>query len=534
MGQNATPSSTYWKETIRLHASDNARDDTISTNNIPAVDPTITGSNTRPNTGSNTLQPKQQLLFDLLVNHYQAILDHAQPEQLLVHLDGQGGTGKTFIIDSISQRLDAMASSHGLDSPVLRCAPTGVAAFLIAGRTINSVFRIPILPPHGRLDPLSATGRQHLQAVFKHIRYIIIDEKSMVSLTMLSFIHTRCGEVWPTKAHLPFSGINIVLSGDFYQLPPVARRALYDTSPGKKDIEAHGQFLYRQFRKTIILDTIMRQQGGAQARFRDALQRLRVGESTQNDWALFMTRCRVNLPAATQVAFSHAVRLCARRKDVAVINHQSIRDCLSPVILIRAKHDQPEWASVLTEDAGNLHSELPLCIGARVMLLHNIWTPQGLVNGTTGVVDNIIWHSSVANARIEMPVAVLVAIRDYSGPCLYTSSDMRAVIPIFPIVRDFFWNKTACSRIQFPLTLAWSITIHKSQGISLDQAVIQCERDFVPGLLYVAVSRVKTLEGLMFHAPLTFERLRGKDSKVSQLRNADVQRRNRQLVTQEL
>ena len=143
-------------------------------------------------TPSITLAGQQQIFFSLIVNHYNAFLSGANPDQLLVNLDGEGGTGKTFVIDRISRAVDALASSHGRLSPILRCAPTGVAAYLISGRTLNSVFRIPITVKHGMLEPLSVTGRQQLQAIFQGLRYLIIDEKSMVSLQMLGWIHSRC------------------------------------------------------------------------------------------------------------------------------------------------------------------------------------------------------------------------------------------------------------------------------------------------------------------------------------------------------
>jgi hypothetical protein len=165
----------------------------------------------------------------------------------------------------------------------MRCAPTGVAAFLISGYTINALFRIPVMSAYAQLDPLNATGRQHIQAVFKHIRYLIIDEKSMVSLHMLTSIHSRCSQIWPSQAHLPFAGLNVILSGDYYQLPHVRRQALFNHSSRKDPFKVHSQHLYQAFKKTVVLDTVLRQQGKAQARFRDALQRLRTSGSTQNN-----------------------------------------------------------------------------------------------------------------------------------------------------------------------------------------------------------------------------------------------------------
>jgi ATP-dependent DNA helicase PIF1 len=492
-----------------------------------------TRRNTQPSTRPNTLQPNQALFYDILINHYDAYLQGRQPPQLLLNVDGAGGTGKTFVIEAVSRAMDQLAAADDKPSPILRCAPTGVAAYLIAGKTINSAFRIPLSPKGGHLEPLSAAGKQQLQATFKHIRYIIVDEKSMVSLPMLSWIHTRCGEAFPLKAQLPFAGLSVVLSGDFCQLPPVGRKGLYYTSRSRMVSETHGQTLYRKFTHTIELNAVMRQQGNDQASFRDALGRLRVGNSTQRDWDLLMGRCRVSLQQDERGTFGDAVRLCSVRRDVNTINHQCLRDFAAPVLAIAAKHDNPDWAQVPSNDAGNLSNSLPVCIGASVMLLHNIWTERGLVNGSSGVVVNVIWDDGVVNRRSKPLKAILVAIPSYTGPGLYTQDDKQIVIPIFPISRDFYLNRVHCARVQFPMCLAWAITIHKSQGMSLDKVVIQLsgQRDFVPGLLYVAVSRVKTLGGLMFEEPISFNRMKGSESDTTRHRQADSDRRKAQFVS---
>jgi ATP-dependent DNA helicase PIF1 len=486
------------------------------------------------NTDPNTLEPKQRLMYDVSINHYEAYLSGRNPPQQLLSLDGQGGTGKTYLIACITSALARMAADANQPNPLVRCAPTGVSAHLINGRTIHSQFTIPILPRNGQLEALTASARQQLQAVFQHVKYVIIDEKSMIGLSVLSWVHTRCGEAFPVKASFPFAGLNMILAGDFWQLPPVGRKALFNLSTKRTLVDDYGAKLYRKyFNKTVELDTIMRQVGDSQKPFRDALSRLRRGNSTQTDWALFMTRCRVALSAAEKTEFDTTVRLCAKRVDVALINHQCIRDFERPVLAVLAQHNNPIWANINAADAGNLDARIMLCIGASIMLLQNIWTEHGLVNGATGIIHNIVWDASVEDRRVQPPKALLVIINGYTGPALFTTEEGEKVIPVFPISPDF-WDattRTAGSRFQFPTCLAWAITIHKSQGMSLRSAVVKCDEDFVPGLLYVALSRVKTLEGLMFDQPMTFQRLKGKESSVSQHRQADYDRRKSHHIT---
>jgi hypothetical protein len=99
----------------------------------------------------------------------------------------------------------------------------------------------------------------------------------------------------------------------------------------------------------------------------------------------------------------------------------------------------------------------------------------------------------------------MMVIDKYTGPSYLTTDDRREVVPILPVKRDFFLGTSACTRKQFPLTVSYAITVHKSQSITVDKMVTDLsERDFQTGLSYVAVSRVKMLEGLMIDAP--FER----------------------------
>ncbi|KAF1949334.1 hypothetical protein CC80DRAFT_510569 [Byssothecium circinans] len=317
---------------------------------------------TGPNTSPNTLQSKQRLLFDLIVNHYQAYLDRNRPEQLLLNLNGQGGTGKTYAIEVITSTMDSIARALGKKSPIIRCAPTGVAAFLILGKTIHSTFRIPIRSPG--------------------------DEKSM--------------------------------------LPPIARRPMFDTTKSHSSSDT--------------ADVVMRQQGSEQASFHDALARIREEKPNVHDWLLLMKRCSVELSEVERNSFNSALRICAKRIEVAAINHNCLQDSGQPILILQATHDSQDQEKVSTKDAGNLHNQLPVFIGARVVLLDNIWTERSLVNRAMGVVDNILWQPNTQDCRKATPKAVLVAMDKYDGLCLYSLPDGTKVIPVFPLIREFTVN----------------------------------------------------------------------------------------------
>jgi ATP-dependent exoDNAse (exonuclease V) alpha subunit len=204
----------------------------------------------------------------------------------------------------------------------------------------------------------------------------------------------------------------------------------------------------------------------------------------------------------------------------------------NPAIILKATHTGRRAHSVDTKDGGNLAAELTISIGARIMLQENIWTERGLVNGAMGYIHDIIWPPGCTDPRSESPLALLAYFDSYKGPCVTQSLAGHPVVPIFRSVREYMVENALCTRTQFPLTIAYAITIHKSQGITVDRAVLNLgsSKDFAPGLTYVAVSRVKTLGGILFEEPFDYARLQSKDSATKRNRDRDTERRRTQHV----
>jgi ATP-dependent DNA helicase PIF1 len=183
-----------------------------------------------------------------------------------------------------------------------------------------------------------------------------------------------------------------------------------------------------------------------------------------------------------------------------------LRSLNVPVAKILAVHTGGNEAKKADSDiAHGLEAKLLLARGARVMLTSNLWTEAGLVNGAIGTVQDILFGED--QGPPSLPVVVFVSFDNYEGPAI-TSLEGTKVVPIAPIRRTWEGKSGICSRLQIPIRLAWAITVHKSQGLTLQKAVIDLgSKEFTAGLSFVAVSRVRSIGDLLFK-PFDFERLR--------------------------
>ena len=187
----------------------------------------------------------------------------------------------------------------------------------------------------------------------------------------------------------------------------------------------------------------------------------------------------------------------------AVVEHNVARLRASghPVATIKAIHTGPSASKASSEDAGGLESIICLAHNARVMLTSNLWVDMGLVNGAMGTVVAVCYRNG--ESPPNLPIAVTVRFDSYSGPTL---SD--GTVPITPLRRTWSASGGSCSRLQLPLKLAWAVTIHKAQGLTLDKVVIDIgKKEFSEGLMIVACSRVRCLKDLIFDPPFPFQRV---------------------------
>ena len=294
-----------------------------------------------------------------------------------------------------------MAVERGRKCPILRVAPTGIAAFNIHGSTLHQSLSIPIRG----FPKLNAQQLLLLQGRLNPINYIILDEKSMMGRKLLFKIDSRLRDGFPTTRNEYFGGCSMLMFGDFSQLPPVGDTPLFDLDlrRGTSDnvLESNnGLNAYISLTENITLNRIMRQRGEDEParRFRELLEHMRMDEVSDEDIELLNTRVLDKLPPDQRILFDDALYLCPTNALVDAHNYDQLSASNKPVLIVPAVHTGPGASKESDDNADGLQPKLLLMEGAKVMLTRNLWTQQGLTNGTMGIIGillNIILFSDL-------------------------------------------------------------------------------------------------------------------------------------------
>ena len=306
---------------------------------------------------------------------------------------------------------------------------------------------------------LSGQALLRLQERLLLMDYLLIDEYSMLGQTTMGWIDRRCRQATGLQEVL-FGGKSVILIGDPAQLPPVGDKPLYHSKPSST-IGEQGYCAYRMFVQFVILSVNQKVIGSNhdQILFRELLLRLRNGETTHDDWKQFMSRQPTKVSDIGQ--FKDAAHLYYPNEDVAAYNYDFLIKLKQPAAEIHAKHSSEQSKKISAEEMFNLQPRLLIATGARVMLTMNLWLSTGLCNGSTGTVVNIIYETN--HQPPLLPIVVVVKFDKYSGPSM---TNMPHCVPIPSITATVNIENTVHERQQLPLTLAWTFTIHKSQGMT--------------------------------------------------------------------
>ncbi len=380
-------------------------------------------------------------------------------------ITGKAGTGKSTLLRLFS-------SSTKKKHVVL--APTGIAALNVAGQTIHSFFSFP--PRIIRSEDIKVKKR--FSKLYKSLDCIIIDEISMVRADVLDGIN------WflqlNRQNNAPFGGVQIIAFGDLFQLPPVlgkgSEREIIKMLYGSPFF-FNAEILQTNQLIGIELKHIFRQES---ALFKNILNRIRMGRSDADDLILLNNRCEK--PKSSQPI----IKLSTVNYKVDAINQKELSNLDgSPKIFIAEKTGTFPANIYPTEEHLVLKKE------AQVMFIKNDQEGR-FVNGTLGVVKqiepNLIIETEEKNE--------LIAIEKAEWENVQYVPSIDSLTPKFEV-------KVLGSFKQYPLKLAWAMTIHKSQGKTFDQVNVDLDRGaFEHGQTYVALSRCRTMEGLYLSRPI--------------------------------
>lgn len=368
-----------------------------------------------------------------------------------VFLTGPPGAGKTYVLNEFIRR----AQRQGRTIAVT--ASTGIAATHIGGMTIHSWSGLGVREGLSDWDRERLQSAGHLVKRYNAADVLVIDEVSMLHGRRLDMVNEVCKLL--RKDQAPFGGLQVIMVGDLFQLPPVNR--------GSELVDfAHTSAAWQELNpKICYLTEQHRQQNDG---LLDLLNAMRAGDVGEHHETMLSERLELH-PDDTEPV----TRLYAHNLDVESINQQHLAAIDSDTKLFVM---QTKGAAAKVEQLSKsvlAPGQLELKIGAEVMFVANNFQ-QGFVNGSRG---------RVVGFKQDMPLVELAA----------NGRTIRVEPHTWTLTED---DRKKAEVSQLPLRLAWAITIHKSQGMSLDAAEIDLSRSFTPGMGYVALSRVRSLDGV--------------------------------------
>ena len=244
----------------------------------------------------------------------------------------------------------------------------------------------------------------------------------------------------------------------------------------------------------------MPRQSNSDEHFRELLCAICNGNITHAHWEMLLGRSP--LRASNKTDFKNATHLFFDKESVVEYNYQSLQTLGNVIAKIEAVNSDYTAKATKSDEAGGLDSVIFLTKHAKVMLTSNLWQQAGLCNGTTSIVEDIIYTKN--QNPPSLPISIIVEFEKYTGPPFIT--DHPTWVPIPPITYEWTTSQRH-SRKQLPLRLCYAMTIHKSQGQTLEKAVIDLgDRERTAGLIFVALSRLRHLNDLLVK-PMTFKRL---------------------------
>ena len=473
---------------------------------------------------------------DTLNLRLEAAEKHVQDTAFKTFIMGAAGTGKSWIMKLLCTylwRLNGQPASNA-DMPIKILAPTGAAAFNVRGDTIHSALSLPVQETlHGmpELTPLKLGTKMRLFHSWKPVTTVFIDEISMVGSTMLHYINSRLKHIKDVaqNSSVEFGGLNVIAFGDFHQAAPIKDNYIWE--PPQKGKTSTDRKLWTSFLNFELLESKRQEKDPKFFSLLNCLAKKKIGEdiSLQHMQVLRSRFSKKIAPNGYEGIdcnsneWLDAIRLYPTYKKVKSWNQQRLKSMLKQKNKIKHQWkaivetlggeiseqitDETMLNKILSKDDrknGSLPHLTEMCVGARVMLRHNVDKTDGLVNGATGTILGFEYKNKNRNA-FEMPVAIRVRFDNQdvglnAKQQLNFKNEKLDYVLIYPRSVKVRRNSKKYQITNFPLILSWAMTIHKSQGLTIKSKLcVDLGNDMFNdgyGLAYVALSRVTKLEDL--------------------------------------
>jgi len=410
-----------------------------------------------------------------LAHEHQLILDFLKSTNQSIFLTGKAGTGKTTLLRHIRE---TTRKNYAV------VAPTAVAAINAGGVTLHSFFQIPFGPiiPKQPGEPIKYSSEKI--KLLKCLELLIIDEISMVRADVLDFIDAALKNV--KSSQLPFGGVQVLMIGDLYQLSPIAHDAWHILKAYYESPYFFDSLVIRSNSLTTFqLDKVYRQ---SDPTFLEILNGIRENNLSNDLLIELNKRNEVN---PDEIQKEEYITLTTHNNLVTQINQEYLEKLDGALHQFSAK-----ITGDFPKDAYPVDEVLELRVGARVMFLKNDSSGKKLYyNGKSAVITGI--GSDGIKVKFNDDHSELTVEREEWQNIKYNLNATDNKIT----------EINTGSFSQYPFKLAWAITVHKSQGLTFDKAIVDVSSSFTHGQAYVALSRCKSLEGLILKAPITADNI---------------------------
>jgi len=382
-------------------------------------------------------------------------------EQQFIFLTGAAGTGKTTMLERVKNQLS-------LKKMVV--APTGIAALNIGGTTINSAFRIGF----ETIPVITKSKDPRFAKLLRNLELLIIDEVSMVRAPMLDAI-SQSLQIHRNSQE-PFGGVHVLACGDLFQLPPIIKeseeRVIYEKYNSIYFFDAHS---YKDMKEISYFELTESFRQEEDQKFCDLLNNIRIGRDLENTINQINSNCFD--PTLESDFF---MTLTSRKKRAEELNEYKLGHIEGEEDLIKSKE-----SGELNENDLPAPRELKIKVGANVMFIKN--DPEGRwVNGTLGTVTECL-DKKKKHIKVKINNKTHKVEREEWNKVRFTYDEDS----------DEVLEEVVSSFKQFPIKLGWAVTIHKSQGLTLESCSVDLGSGaFATGQAYVALSRCKNLNSL--------------------------------------